>query len=102
METTTQRRTKPRERNSLLKKYYGLKDTTAQPQPTVEDKPFDLDGNTFNSSKYFASLLKVKPLQGLIEKDNELVGGKKTKPVNIKSLKLSSKTDRTVIRNSRN
>ncbi|KAI9242974.1 Vps51/Vps67-domain-containing protein [Helicostylum pulchrum] len=74
METTTQRRTKPRERNSLLKKYYGLKDTTAQPQPIVEDKPFDLDGNTFNSSKYFASLLKVKPLQGLIEKDNELVG----------------------------
>lgn len=74
----TTRHTKPRERNSLLKKYYGLKDTTSNTSQTVEEdsKPFDLDGNTFNSSKYFASLLKVKPLQGLIERDNELVGGK--------------------------
>lgn len=74
----TARRTKPREKNSLLKKYYGIKDTSATTSQAAEEdsKPFDLDGNTFNSSKYFASLLKVKPLQGLIERDNELVGGK--------------------------
>lgn len=41
----TRRAAKPRERNSLLKKYYGLKDTTASTpvQPVEENsKPFDL------------------------------------------------------------
>ncbi|GAN04975.1 conserved hypothetical protein [Mucor ambiguus] len=75
--TATRRAAKPRERNSLLKKYYGLKDTAptaATAQPEENARPFDLDGNTFNSSKYFGSLLKEKTLQGLIEKDNQLVG----------------------------
>ncbi|KAL9546973.1 hypothetical protein MBANPS3_006396 [Mucor bainieri] len=75
--TATRRATKPRERNSLLKKYYGLKDsapTATSVQPEENARPFDLDGNTFNSSKYFGSLLKEKTLQGLIEKDNQLVG----------------------------
>lgn len=60
-----------------MKKYYGIKDASAPvASQVVEEKsdPFNLDGNTFNTSKYFASLLKQKPLQGLIEKDNELVG----------------------------
>ncbi|CEP07030.1 hypothetical protein [Parasitella parasitica] len=67
--------TKPRERNSLLKKYYGIKETASSSTvlPDGHARPFDLDGNTFNSSKYFGSLLKEKTLQGLIEKDNQLI-----------------------------
>ncbi|CAO3654780.1 unnamed protein product [Mucor hiemalis] len=80
--STATRHTKPRERNSLLKKYYGLKDANVA---IVEEKsdPLNIDGNTFNTSKYFASLLKQKPLQGLIEKDNELVGGMTLKGIQV-------------------
>jgi hypothetical protein len=40
---TTRRAAKPRERNSLLKKYYGLKDTAAAtPVQPADSKPFDL------------------------------------------------------------
>lgn len=42
--STTARRTKPRERNSLLKKYYGLKDTSAPNQtPVIEENADPLD-----------------------------------------------------------
>lgn len=43
--TATRRATKPRERNSLLKKYYGLKDTAPTAttvQPEENARPFDL------------------------------------------------------------
>ncbi|KAI8636052.1 exocyst complex component Sec5-domain-containing protein [Parasitella parasitica] len=74
--STTKRAAKPGERNSLLKKYYGIKSTSSPSTVLPEEnaRPFDLDGNTFNSSKYFGSLLKEKTLQGLIEKDNQLIG----------------------------
>jgi hypothetical protein len=39
----TRRPQKPRERNSILKKYYGIKDTTAAPIQTQDNsRPFDL------------------------------------------------------------
>lgn len=43
--TATRRVTKPRERNSLLKKYYGLKDTVPKAtaaQAEENARPFDL------------------------------------------------------------
>ena len=38
-----------------------------------------LDGDTFEPNKYFARLLKEKPLNGLVKKDNELVTGNERK-----------------------
>ncbi|KAI8997615.1 Vps51/Vps67-domain-containing protein [Pilobolus umbonatus] len=70
----TSKRAKPsKTRNTILKKYYGIKET--ETAPVVEDtsRPFDLDGDTFNASKYFAYLLKEKSLQSLVTRDNNLV-----------------------------
>jgi hypothetical protein len=39
----TRRLQKPRERNSILKKYYGIKDTAPTPVQTEDNlRPFDL------------------------------------------------------------
>ncbi|KAI9243225.1 Vps51/Vps67-domain-containing protein [Sporodiniella umbellata] len=68
------RQNRPKERNSLLKQYYGISGkATINNQSTVGDRPFDLDGNTFNSSMYFAHLLKEKSLRDLVEVDSSLV-----------------------------
>lgn len=42
--STTRRATKPRERNSLLKKYYGIKGAAPASivQPEEDARPFDL------------------------------------------------------------
>ncbi|KAI7897693.1 Vps51/Vps67-domain-containing protein [Cokeromyces recurvatus] len=74
--TLMKRQPKPRERNSLLKKYYGIKDASNSTPAQQEEssRPFDLDAPSFNLNKYFAKLLKEKTLQGLMEKDNCLVG----------------------------
>ncbi|CAO3690186.1 unnamed protein product [Rhizopus microsporus] len=61
------------ERNSILKKYYGINGKVVNNQAVVEERPFDLDADTFNSSKYFANLLKEKTLRELMEADNSLV-----------------------------
>ncbi|KAI8087890.1 Vps51/Vps67-domain-containing protein [Gilbertella persicaria] len=75
-DTLTPIRRQPRERNSILKKYYGIKDKVVDSSSQSQDnaRPFDIDGNSFNSSKYFASLLKEKSLKELVEKNNQLVG----------------------------
>ncbi|ORZ02980.1 Vps51/Vps67-domain-containing protein [Syncephalastrum racemosum] len=61
----------PRDRNSLLKKYYGI-GNVAQNQ-TPAHQPFDIDAESFEPSRYFARLLKEKTLSGLVARDNELV-----------------------------
>ncbi|CAO3628491.1 unnamed protein product [Cunninghamella blakesleeana] len=58
------------ERNSILKKYYGLSPTPV-PEKT---NPLDIDDPSFDGLKYFAKLVKEQPLNGLIKNDNMLVG----------------------------
>ncbi|KAI8097624.1 Vps51/Vps67-domain-containing protein [Halteromyces radiatus] len=60
----------PRERNSILKKYYGLPSSTNEEQAD----PLDIDDSGFDSLKYFAKLVKEQPLSGLVKNDNILVG----------------------------
>ncbi|CAO3588068.1 unnamed protein product [Absidia cylindrospora] len=58
----------PRERNSILKKYYGL-------SPAIEERtdPLNIDDPTFDGLKYFAKLVKEQPLSGLVKNDNTLI-----------------------------
>ncbi|KAI8385779.1 Vps51/Vps67-domain-containing protein [Blakeslea trispora] len=92
MENTSiskRRQHKPRERNNILRKYYGIQERNAADiQPQEDIRPFDIDGNTFDASKYFASLLKNKNLKELIEQDNQLVGA----PVEIREIDGDMKT----------
>ncbi|ORX52382.1 hypothetical protein DM01DRAFT_1336753 [Hesseltinella vesiculosa] len=59
---------KRRERNTILKKYYGL----AASQPAKAD-PMNMDDAYFDGLKYFAKLVKEQPLNNLIKADNDLV-----------------------------
>ncbi|KAI8073893.1 Vps51/Vps67-domain-containing protein [Gongronella butleri] len=69
MATTTGDKQKRRERNALLKNYYGLSPT----QPVKTD-PMNIDDASFDALKYFAKLVKDQPLNTLIKVDNGLVG----------------------------
>lgn len=95
----------PRERNSILKKYYGI-----SPNAVERTNPLNIgkvikkkrshhyqpmwlslvtialtvnislmmitDDPTFDAVKYFAKLVKEQPLNGLIKNDNVIVSGK--------------------------
>ncbi|KAI8343737.1 exocyst complex component Sec5-domain-containing protein [Chlamydoabsidia padenii] len=58
----------PRERNSILKKYYGISPNNAE-----KTNPLNIDDPTFDALKYFAKLVKEQPLNGLIKNDNIIV-----------------------------
>ncbi|KAG2225783.1 hypothetical protein INT45_011451, partial [Circinella minor] len=63
-----QKNGRSRDRNVNLLKYYGIGASKGETR-----RPLDIDGDTFEPNKYFARLLKEKPLNGLVKKDNELV-----------------------------
>ncbi|RUS21905.1 hypothetical protein BC937DRAFT_91072 [Endogone sp. FLAS-F59071] len=59
----------PRRRaRNLLRNYYGI-----APIPEKKPNPLDIDNPFFEPDKYFQKLLHEKPLNGLLQRDNDLV-----------------------------
>ncbi|KAH8822972.1 Vps51/Vps67-domain-containing protein [Flagelloscypha sp. PMI_526] len=58
----------------LLRKHYGLGVGPPPPHPNVSQDPMNLDSPAFDAKSYYDQLITTSSLDGLLKRENELLG----------------------------